>query len=68
MKTPKLHCNDCGRTVRDCVESKMAHVMRYHPHVPLFRIANGLFTPVLLTGFFEKIGERLGETVKGMLR
>jgi hypothetical protein len=52
----KIHCNDCGRNVRDNPQSKMQHVWKYHPHVPLIRIATSLFSPMN----FEEMGRRMG--------
>jgi hypothetical protein len=59
----KLHCNDCGRTVKDHPQSKMNHVLKYHPEKPLLYIATRMFTPF----FLEKIGERIGDSFKRVI-
>jgi hypothetical protein len=63
MKTPKVHCNECGRTVKDNPQSKGHHVLKYHPHIPLIRIATSLFSPMT----FEEIGRRMGNAVLRMV-
>jgi hypothetical protein len=63
MKFPKVHCNECGRRIKDHAESKVAHILKYHPHVPLIRIATTMFSPVML----ESIGHRIGEHFKRLV-
>lgn len=62
MKT-KIQCNECGRKVRDNWESKTHHIMKYHPTLPLIRIATTMFSPIV----FEKMGERLGDAFKRLV-
>lgn len=59
----KIQCNDCHRKVTDNPQAKMAHVWKYHPQVPLIRIATSLFSPVT----FEEMGRRMGNALVRMV-
>jgi hypothetical protein len=63
MDVDKIRCNECGRRVKDTPEAKSTHIMRFHPRVPIMRLALLFADPVRL----EEIGRSCGDLLRGLL-
>jgi len=53
-----MKCNSCNRKVKDSIESKMKHIIKYHPFALLPRIFSSEESLIQIGAFFGNIAKQ----------